>query len=624
MSRCGHVYEDASGRPVFRVVRLDTPDGKRVWQEHPTGSGWEKGLGGAKPILYRLPQVVSVVQAGRAVHVVEGEKCADALNDLGLVATTNPGGAGKWQEEFSENMLANTDCVVWADCDKPGRGHANQVAQSLARVGCTVHIADLDTDRDDGYDIADRLRFLQREDVTDEQLAGHLRDTVEDVRARKPVSYTPDTPIPEVEGYATGQGPDDRPFAVPLDEFLAEKTDTKPALIGTEEDTVLPAGGLMLLAGRSGEGKTTLANELAFHLAAGAGYLDHPIERPLRVLLIENEGPQEPFRQKLERKHRNWRHQSLDKNLYIHTHNWAAFRLDQQEARSRLAAFTAHHGIDVVIADPLGSLGDTGAGSPKEAQPFIELLKQTGLYQTVAWIILHHLRKPGAQTRVGDELDEISGAWVQHADAVLTLKARKGNQARLSYPKLRWGKQRPAAILSFDPDTETFTHFHNETAPGERDLRAELTGLLADGVWRTARQCHAPKRKGGIGAGRAAVEQALEDNPDLFEQRPGKELGRPKAPVCYSLAELARDPVPPVPPEPPDGQAGRGWLRPSPLRGGKGQASQQPLQPADGTATNHARTSPAANQPTDREPDDAEEWAQQERAVFLEHQRGQQ
>ena len=127
----------ATGDPVFRVVRLDSPDGggKRLWQGRWAGDRWEKGLDGVEPVLYRLPEVVASVRAGDSVHVVEGEKCADALHDLGFVATTNPGGAGKWRPRFSENVLANTSCVVWADCDQPGRAHANEVAQGLARVG---------------------------------------------------------------------------------------------------------------------------------------------------------------------------------------------------------------------------------------------------------------------------------------------------------------------------------------------------------------------------------------------------------------------------------------------------------------------------------------------------------
>ena len=192
MSRQEHVYVDASGA-------------------------------GVELVLYRLSEVIAAVKADGVVHIVEGEKCADALCELGLVATTNPGGAGRWRPEFSEDVLAGATCVVWADCDPPGRSHANQVAQSLARLGCRVHVVDLDPDRDDGYDIADRLRFLRKEDATDRQLAEHIQDIVETTQARDPVTYTssvsPGNGASPEEGF--GPGGDAPPLGALLDGVLA-------------------------------------------------------------------------------------------------------------------------------------------------------------------------------------------------------------------------------------------------------------------------------------------------------------------------------------------------------------------------------------------------------------------
>ena len=49
---------------------------------------------GVERVLYRLPEVL----AAGEVWVVEGEKDADSLAALGIVATCNAGGAGKWSE----------------------------------------------------------------------------------------------------------------------------------------------------------------------------------------------------------------------------------------------------------------------------------------------------------------------------------------------------------------------------------------------------------------------------------------------------------------------------------------------------------------------------------------------
>ena len=105
-----------------------------------------------------------------------------------------------------------------------------------------------------------------------------------------------------VELVAAARQSDDRPFAVPLEEFIAEKSETPPALIGDETETLLPAAGLLILFARGGKGKTTATVDAMLHLASGVDWLGFPVPRPLRVLFIENEGPREPFRIKLELK----------------------------------------------------------------------------------------------------------------------------------------------------------------------------------------------------------------------------------------------------------------------------------------------------------------------------------
>ena len=54
-----------------------------------------------------------------------GEKDVDNLVQLGLTATTNPMGAGKWQESYSE-ILKGANVVILPDNDEPGRNHAVQ------------------------------------------------------------------------------------------------------------------------------------------------------------------------------------------------------------------------------------------------------------------------------------------------------------------------------------------------------------------------------------------------------------------------------------------------------------------------------------------------------------------
>jgi 5S rRNA maturation endonuclease (ribonuclease M5) len=130
-------YTDESGRLLFQVVRAD-PKGFR--QRRPDGrGGWIWNLRGVRRVLYRLPAVLEAVKAGTTIYVVEGEKDVERCETAGLVATCNPGGAGKWSREYTET-LRGAHVVIVADWDAPGRAHALRVARELDGVAQSVRI----------------------------------------------------------------------------------------------------------------------------------------------------------------------------------------------------------------------------------------------------------------------------------------------------------------------------------------------------------------------------------------------------------------------------------------------------------------------------------------------------
>jgi putative DNA primase/helicase len=164
-----YVYVDESGEVLFRVCR--TAD-KRFFQERPdtdSPTGWRTGLSDrddvayrrkypkplppARRVLYRLPEVLEGIRAGEPIHIVEGEKDVEALRKLGKVATCNPGGAGKWRDEYTET-LSGAKVAVIADRDKPGRAHAHRVKRSLEAHAATVAAFE----PTQGKDIADHLQ----------------------------------------------------------------------------------------------------------------------------------------------------------------------------------------------------------------------------------------------------------------------------------------------------------------------------------------------------------------------------------------------------------------------------------------------------------------------------------
>lgn len=132
-------YRDEHHQVLYQACRFEP---KGFSMRRPDGPGrWKPGLAGARRVLYRLPDLLAA-DPDQPVFVVEGEKDVDRLHELGLVATTNPLGAGKWRAEFSE-LLRERRVVLLPDNDAPGQAHALQVAGAVHDVAAEVKIVDL-------------------------------------------------------------------------------------------------------------------------------------------------------------------------------------------------------------------------------------------------------------------------------------------------------------------------------------------------------------------------------------------------------------------------------------------------------------------------------------------------
>ncbi|MBE9119325.1 DUF3987 domain-containing protein [Tychonema sp. LEGE 07199] len=133
-------YFTRDGLPLVRVVRFDNGEGKTDWAQESWGKckasrqiGWvagTKGVARENIPIYRYTDVQKAIANNELIFIVEGESCADVLWDLGLAATCNIGGSGKWRATDTSD-LEGANVVICPDRDKPGIKHAELLHQEF-------------------------------------------------------------------------------------------------------------------------------------------------------------------------------------------------------------------------------------------------------------------------------------------------------------------------------------------------------------------------------------------------------------------------------------------------------------------------------------------------------------
>ncbi len=147
-------YTDASGALSYQVCRYDwtvdvsvNPKGhdKTFVQRVPDPSkpgGWSYSTKGVTWLPYRLPELLDDLAQDRVVYVVEGEKKVDLLREIGVPATCNHGGAGKFPEDLV-SWFKGARVVLLPDNDGPGRDHMALVGRRLEGVAASIRSLDL-------------------------------------------------------------------------------------------------------------------------------------------------------------------------------------------------------------------------------------------------------------------------------------------------------------------------------------------------------------------------------------------------------------------------------------------------------------------------------------------------
>jgi hypothetical protein len=249
-------YTDENGDLLFQVVRYEPKDFRQRQPDKESGDGWSWRVKGVRQVPYRLPEVIEAIATGKTVFIVEGEKDADKLWRLGIPATCNAGGAGKWPEA-AQPTFAGARVVLLPDNDDAGRNHAAVVGAALKDTAADVRVLELSGLPPKG-DVSDWLR--------DGGTAQALQDLAASARP-----WTPAAPASQFGAVLWR----DISAAAPRTDYLID-------------DLCFP-GDLGLIIGESRAAKTFGALDLALAIARGQPFFDMKTRRGL-VLYQAGEG----------------------------------------------------------------------------------------------------------------------------------------------------------------------------------------------------------------------------------------------------------------------------------------------------------------------------------------------
>ena len=317
------------------------------------------------------------------VVITEGEKDADALAALGIMATTAPMGAdavtcspdkdGK-PGKVDWSPLAWRTVVLFGDDDEPGRNHMARVARCLSRLNPPPMVSMVGVeDRQSCKDAADLI-------------TAHGADAARQAIARA-VPWSKPATVPSFD--------------------LQTFADTPEGTLSWVWHGVIPCGMLSLIAGKQGLGKSFVMCDLAARVSTGSPMPDGKQQQAGNVLMLAREDDASLVL--LPR--------LMAAGADLKRIQWSTFSsietgssMDLTKHVAELSETVTANEIVLVVVDtfaafaPAGTDGNAAQAVREMLDPLTQLARKT----RAAVVVVAHLRKSGQGE--GDAMDAIAGS----------------------------------------------------------------------------------------------------------------------------------------------------------------------------------------------------------------------
>lgn len=449
---CHYEYQDRDGEPYLRVTRKSD---KTFAQSHWNGiDGWDNGKPSGPVIPYRLPDILA--NADQTIHLVEGEKSADYLRTLGLLATTAPGGGSAFPltDDFAV-WFDGQQVRAYPDNDATGRKWAERVAQRLPHAEIVW--------LPDQPEKAGADDWLIRGGRTVDDLIGAVSVT--------PGDYVHESETPD----ETAFDPPARVTATPF-EWIDPLTIAPRAWLYGDH---LIRRFVSLTVSPGGIGKSSLVMMEALCMASGESKLTDDKCRtpePLRVWYWNGEDPQDETQRRViaAAVHHGLSPDMIGDRLFTDTGREQTITLGQitrgeitlkEELFEELEAEIIARQIDVFILDPFVSAHRMGENDNNAIDAVIKRLGKLAERANCAVEIVHHVRKPSGGNKDATDVNDARGA------SALVGGVRSARVLNVMSEDIA------GAIDGFNPD-DRFSYFSVSNG------KANMTKRSGEGKWR--------------------------------------------------------------------------------------------------------------------------------------------
>jgi hypothetical protein len=296
------IYTDEDRQPVFVKQRLKVGESGKTYRLYKIDEHGRKqsSLSDARIVPYNLPALLDAKTSGRNIFLVEGEKAADAIKSIGMIATTAHTGAGSWPAAITE-YFAGAQVIILPDNDVAGWGYAYKAAEAILPIVKSLKVVDLGLQGqgDDAYE------FIEEGGSRDKLVAL--------VKAASVISSVDQLTMPErlnpvlnsiasavqqvtaaediAKEFASDQAPKESPPAKPTKQIQIEHWDSiQDEPVKWLIEGVIPVGAFTALYGPPGSFKSFIALDIAEAIATGRTWMGHGVTEKGAVLYICGEG----------------------------------------------------------------------------------------------------------------------------------------------------------------------------------------------------------------------------------------------------------------------------------------------------------------------------------------------